>query len=103
MKNLAVHNMEIPGNGELQQLHKDTSLAERDIALIRDVPVRIVAELGSATLTIEKLFALKRGDVVELDQGLDEIITFYMKDKPVARGNLVAVGDQYGIELTEIL
>lgn len=81
----------------------DNGRMTKDIALIKDVPINIQARLGTATLTVEKLFSLRGGEVVELDQGLDDAVTFYMDDKPIARGHLVAVDDHYGIEISEIL
>lgn len=105
MKTSAAHSLETPMSADAQGTYRDRepSLAQSGMSLIRDVPVRITARLGSATLTIERLFSLKSGDIVELDQQLDDVITFYMGDKPIARGSLVAVGDHYGIELAEIL
>lgn len=103
MKTSAAQQLESADIPEPTGVHAKNTLAHRDLSLIRDVSVNITAKLGTASLTVEKLFSLKAGDIVELEQHLDEMIVFYMDDKPIARGNLVVVEDNYGVEIVEIL
>lgn len=80
-----------------------TPLIERDINLIKHVQVELVVEIGSASLSVDELFALKVGDVVRLLEQVHEPASLCLDGKPVARGNLVAVQDNFAIQLTEIL
>ena len=81
----------------------DAPLLTRDIGLIRNVSVRMSACVGHASVTVEQLFKLKGGDVLSLDTGVDQPVVFYLDDKPVARGMLVAVEDNFGVHITEVL
>jgi len=103
MKTSSLQTFESSEEAAIQDGAGVTPLQKRNIALIRDVPVNVTVVLGTATLTVERLFSLRPGEIIELDQSLDETVTFYMGDKPIARGHLVAVEDRYGIELAEIL
>lgn len=78
-------------------------LIRRDMSLVSHVTVALTAELGTAQLTIEELFALKAGDVVTLLQSVGEPVTLCVDNKPVAQGNLVAVNDNFGVQVTHIL
>jgi flagellar motor switch protein FliN/FliY len=70
--------------------------------LLRGVRVALDARLGKASLSIEDVMALKPGSVVTLQKGLAESIELYLNDNLVARGEIVAVGDKYGVRIVEI-
>lgn len=78
-------------------------LIKRDLGLIKHVRVELTVELGSTEMTVDELFALKSGDVVKLLQQVNEPARLCLDGKAVARGNLVAVDDNFGLQLTEIL
>lgn len=80
-----------------------TSTPKRDLSLVGHVPVRLDALIGSCEMPVAQLMALSAGDVVSLLAGLDEPITLRLNDKPIARGELVAVGEQFGVRITEVL
>jgi flagellar motor switch protein FliN/FliY len=70
--------------------------------LLRGVRVALDARLGEVSLSIEDVMALKPGSVVTLQKGLAETIDLYLNDNLVARGEVVAVGDKYGVRIVEI-
>ena len=78
-------------------------LIKRDMNLIKHVVVELVVQIGNASMSVDELFALKSGDVVKLLEKVHEPASLCLDGKPVARGNLVAVDDNFGIQLTEIL
>jgi flagellar motor switch protein FliN/FliY len=82
---------------------ESAQLVPRDIALFGHVSVRVRVEIGYVDLAIERLMACKPGDVLTLAQDLDTPVTLFVEDKPVARGTLVAVDDNFGVQITEIL
>lgn len=94
-------------NIELETLvQKETSgvsLCPRDLSLFGHVNVEVTAKIGHAEISIEKLLAFKSGDVLTLVEKVDAPLTLYINDKPVAVGNLVAVEDNFGVQITEIL
>jgi flagellar motor switch protein FliN len=70
--------------------------------LISGVKVRLAASLGSATLTVAELTALRDGAVIKLDRCVDEPVDIVLEGQVVARGRLVAVDDSFGVCISEI-
>lgn len=70
--------------------------------LIESVEVEIEALLGSARMTVAELTALKPGAVVELDAQLNAPVELRLNGVAVAHGELVAVGEKFGVRLTGI-
>ena len=74
-----------------------------DEALIAGVEVVLEARLGSARMTVAELMALKAGDDIPLDASLNRDVELMLNGVAVARGELVSVGDQFGVRLLEIV
>ncbi|MFV1922177.1 MAG: FliM/FliN family flagellar motor switch protein [Methylotenera sp.] len=72
-------------------------------AIISDLKLNLEAMVGTAELSVEELFALQTGSVVKLKETIDTALTLRFEGKPVAIGSLVVVGDNFGIQITEIL
>ncbi len=78
-------------------------LIKRNLSLLGHVNVKLDVVVGQANVSVERLFSLVKGDTVTLDAGLDEPVKVRLDGKVVALGHLVAVGDQFGIKISEIL
>lgn len=72
------------------------------IELIQGVKVRLGALVGHAELSVAELFALKEGSLMTLDRATDDPVEIYLDGKLVALGELVVVGDQFGVRLTQV-
>lgn len=70
--------------------------------LVSDVRVTLDAVIGGVELPIHELFALKTGKVLDLDALVDGPILLRCKGHDIARGRLVVVGDNFGVEVTEV-
>ena len=70
--------------------------------LVEHVKVRVSVSLGETEIPISRLFALGGGDVLALDREADAPVDIRVNDRVIARGVLVAVGDQFGVRITEI-
>ena len=77
-------------------------LVSKDIALVGHVPVTMTALVGTVSLTVEKLFALRKGEVLAMNESVDAPVTLLLNGKAVARGELVAVDDNLGVRITEL-
>ena len=80
-----------------------SNLLNKDMNLVGHVPIMLTALIGSVSINIEQLFALKKGEVLSMNETLDAPITLLLNDKPVARGELVAVEENFGIRITELI
>lgn len=82
-------------------INSQSRVGER-LDLIEHVKVRVTVSLGETEIPISRLFALAGGDVLPLDREADAPVDVRVNDRLVARGVLVAVGDQFGVRITEI-
>ena len=74
----------------------------RDIGLIGHVQVSMTAQVGTVTLSVERLFSLAAGDIVRMNESLEAPLTLMIDGRPVARGELLAVDDHFGIRILEV-
>jgi len=81
----------------------DGPRSARDLEAVYDIPVRVSAVLGKATMQVNQLLKLGRGAVVELDRKVGEAIDIYVNNRLVARGEVVVVEDRLGVTMTEII
>jgi flagellar motor switch protein FliN/FliY len=70
--------------------------------LIENVGVELQAFLGSAEMTVAELTALEPGSVVSLGTQLNAPVELRLNGVAVAHGELVAVGEKFGVRLTAI-
>lgn len=69
-----------------------------------DVPVKLTVELGRVTLSLREVMdRLGPGSVISLAKLTGEKLDVFINNRLVARGEAVAVGDRYGIRITEIV
>lgn len=74
-----------------------------DPELLGDVSVELDALLGKGSMSLSRLASLKDGTVVGLDLPLNGQVDLALNGRIVARGELVAVGDNFGVRITEVL
>lgn len=72
------------------------------MAHLMDVPVRVTVEVGRAQLTLGQLVEQGAGSVLELDRAAHEPADILVNGKVVARGEIVTIGDSYGVRITEV-
>lgn len=77
-------------------------LGNLNIELIRNIPVKVRAILGRSRLPIETILRLGPGSIVELDTLDGEPIEILANDVLIAKGEVVVVGEQFGVRITEI-
>jgi flagellar motor switch protein FliN/FliY len=73
-----------------------------DSSLLKDVPVTLEARLGSVAMPVSELLDLRAGSVLNLDSRLNEPIELFLNNNLVARGEIVAVDDRFGVRIVEI-
>lgn len=96
---MRIDSIEYP---ELSNTEKGQSLFEGKFELIKNAEVEVEVLIGNKKITLEELYALKSGSVVTLNQSLSDPVTLLLKGSPIAYGELVASGDNFGFRITEI-
>lgn len=93
----AVQLMEITDTGETGK-----PLLGANMELIQDVKVRLSVSVGQCEMTVQQLFALKEGEVAQLDRTSQDPVELYLEGKLIGLGDLVVVGEHFGVRVTEL-
>ncbi|MFD1034196.1 flagellar motor switch protein FliN [Sphingomonas hankookensis] len=80
----------------------EASLAT-NFKLLQDVDVRLTVEIGSTQLTLRELLALSESSVIELDRAANELLDVFVNGTLIGRGEVVTVGDRFGVRMTELV
>ena len=81
---------------------KGRTLFDENHELIQNIKVRVAVSIGKCELTVKELLGLKEDAVLTLDKETREPVDILLDGKLVARGHLVAVGDNFGVRISEI-
>jgi flagellar motor switch protein FliN len=65
------------------------------------VKVQVAVRVGTAQSSVTELLEMKQGTVLALDRLVDEPLDVLVDGHVVARGVLVAVGENFGVRITE--
>ena len=90
-----------PEFGDLQE-----GMAASDpaaLSTVFDLSLPVAIELGRTRLSVQEVLALGRGSVVELDRLVGDPIDVYVGDRRFAEGEVVVVGEQFGVRITRII
>ncbi len=68
-----------------------------------DVPLQVVAVLGSRELTLQQLASLQTGEVMELGCAPNQIIDLTVNSRTVARGELVEIEGKLGVRILKVI
>jgi flagellar motor switch protein FliN len=77
--------------------------ARNDIELVLDIPVQLSVELGRTRIPIKNILQLAQGSVIELDGLAGEPLDVMVNGCLIAQGEVVVVGERFGIRLTDII
>lgn len=93
----------MPRNAPQTHGHETDLRTSPNFDLLASVPMRVSVEVGTASLPLSELLTLGEGSVVELDRGVTDLFDILANGTLVARGEVVSVGDSYGIKIAEIV
>ncbi|HEY8470470.1 MAG TPA: flagellar motor switch protein FliN [Longimicrobiales bacterium] len=82
-----------PGNGEREVASLST---------VFDLKLEVGIELGRTRMTVQEVLALGRGSVIQLDRLVGEPVDVYVGDRRFAEGEVVVIGEQFGVRITRI-
>lgn len=70
---------------------------------LSSLPLELTAEFQKVKVPLKQVLELKSGGVLPLGSILDTPLTLTAQGKPVAKGELVIVGNQFGMRIYELL
>jgi flagellar motor switch protein FliN/FliY len=68
-----------------------------------DVPVELAVEIGRTFMTIRETLALGPGSIVSLNRLAGEPVDLLVNGKPIARGEVVVIDEEFGLRVTEVV
>jgi flagellar motor switch protein FliN/FliY len=86
------------------QLEKTTvSSEESNLDILQDVPLTITVEIGRAKMLVKDILKLTLGSVIELDKLAGEPVDILVNGKVIAKGEVIAVNENFGVRILEIV
>ena len=73
------------------------------IDLISDVTLNVKIELGRTRMLVDDVLRLSEGAVVELEKLAGDPVDIFVNDRPVARGEVLVLNDNFCVRVNEIL
>ncbi|HET8653998.1 MAG TPA: flagellar motor switch protein FliN [Longimicrobiaceae bacterium] len=86
---------------ELDQASLPTG--EVPLSMLLDLSLPVSIELGRTSMTVQEILRLGRGAVVQLERLAGEPIDIYVGDRRFAEGEVVVLGEHFGVRITRIL
>lgn len=74
-----------------------------DLGRLQDVPVELAVEIGRTRMTIGETLGLRPGSIVTLNRLAGEPVDLLVNGKPIARGEVVAIDEEFGLRVTEVV
>lgn len=74
-----------------------------NLDMLMDISLDVTVELGRSRQPIKDILSLSQGSVVELDKLAGEPVDVLVNQKPVAKGEVVVIDENFGVRITEIL
>ena len=89
----------VPFVSQLPGMPEDTEGIER----LSEIEVAVTVEIGGSIFSIKDILEWTRDSVIELDETENEPVNVLVNGKLFARGDVVVVGDTFGIRVTELV
>ncbi len=76
--------------------------ADRRLEAVLDVDLPLVVRFGVTSLPLRTLVGLGSGSMVDLNRAPEDPVELLVGDRVIARGEVVVIGGQYGVRITEL-
>lgn len=94
----------MPTDAEFDELGQAlTGGGEVPLSVLMDLALPVSIELGRTTMTVQDVLRLGRGSVIQLERLAGEPIDIFVGDRRFAEGEVVVLGEHFGVRITRIL
>jgi flagellar motor switch protein FliN/FliY len=73
-----------------------------DLTRLTEVTVELTVEVGRTRMSLGETMSLGQGSVVTLDRLADKPVDLLVNGRPIARGEVVVIDEQFGLRITEV-
>ena len=88
---------------EAGQEAKTESAGIENLRVLENIDVGLTVEVGSTEIKIRDLLRLSEGSVIELDRLAGDPLDILVNGTMIAKGEVVMVGERFGIRFSEIV
>ena len=81
----------------------DTHTGEVPLSMLLDLTLPVSVELGRTSMLVQDILRLGRGSVIQLERLAGEPIDIYVGARRFAEGEVVVLGEQFGVRITRII
>ena len=74
-----------------------------NLRVLENIDVMLSVEVGNTELKIRDLLRLNEGSVIELDRLAGDPLDIMVNGTMIAKGEVVMVGERFGVRFTEIV
>ena len=74
-----------------------------DLTRLEAVTVELTVEVGRTHMSLGETMSLGQGSVVTLDRLADKPVDLLVNGRPIARGEVVVIDEQFGLRITEVM
>ena len=93
-----------PAGGQLEAVPGGAPvLGDSDLARLHAVPVELAVEIGRTRMTIGDTLGLGPGSIVSLNRMAGEPVDLLVNGRPIARGEVVVIDEEFGLRVTEVV
>ena len=78
------------------------TIHSRGFDFLKEVDVRLSVELGRTDMKLKDVLALGEDSVVMLERLTDELLDVHVNGKLIARGEIIAQGNRFGLRIVEL-
>lgn len=88
---------------QLEQAATPIANGAVDLERVSEIPMELSVEIGRVQRTVGETLSLRVGAVVTLDRLTGEPVDLLANGTPIARGEVVVVGDKLGLRVKEVI
>ena len=79
------------------------STSSENLRVLENIEVQLSVEVGNTEIKIRDLLRLNEGSVIELDRLAGDPLDILVNGTMIAKGEIVMVGERFGVRFTEIV
>lgn len=73
-----------------------------NLELVKDVKMNVTVELGKTNLPLKEVLQLGENSVIKLEKLAGEPVDLLVNGRLIAKGEVVVIGNNFGIKVTEV-
>lgn len=73
-----------------------------NLELVKDVKMNVTVELGRTNLPLKEVLQLGEASIIKLDRLAGESIDLLVNGRLIAKGEVVVIGNNFGIKVTQV-